>query len=305
MSRKKIKNIAASIRQRILNKAKQANRPFNEMLRYYAIERFLYRISKSSHSENFTLKGALMFTVWGQSNVRSTMDIDLLGNMNNDPEKIVKVFQDICDVECESDGLIFYKSSVTAEQISVDAEYQGVRVRLNGNLENARIRIQVDLGFSDVIVPGPEVFDYPTILELPPPVLSCYTKETIVAEKFQAMVKLDILNSRMKDFYDILVLASHYKFNGTVLRESISETFRRRTTEMPANPTVLTEEFSLNTDKITQWKAFLRKGDLSDVPEDYEEVIHILTKFLKPIVDSIVEKQDFDKTWQPVQNTWV
>jgi hypothetical protein len=274
------------------------------MLRYYAIERFLYRISKSSYSEDFTLKGALMFTVWGQSNVRSTMDIDLLGNMNNDPEKIVKIFQDICDVECQSDGLIFDKSSVTAEQISVDAEYQGVRVRLNGNLENARIRIQVDIGFSDVIVPGPEVFDYPTILELPPPVLSCYTKETIIAEKFQAMVKLDILNSRMKDFYDILVLASHYKFNGTVLRESILETFRRRTTEMPANPTVLTEEFSLNADKITQWKAFLRKGDLSDVPENYKEVIHVLIKLLKPIIDSIVKNEDFDKVWQPARRTW-
>ena len=304
MSRKNIKNIAASIRQKLLNKAQESNRPFNEMLRYYAMERFLYRISKSPHSENFILKGALMFTVWGQSNVRSTMDIDLLGTITNDPDNITKAFQSICDIECESDGLIFDKSSVTAEQITVDADYQGIRLHLNGNLENARIRIQVDIGFSDVIIPGPEVFDYPTILDLPAPVLNCYTKETIIAEKFQAMIKLDILNSRMKDFYDILVLAGHYEFNGIVLRESILRTFRRRTTEIPAKPTVLTEEFSLNPDKITQWKAFLRKNDISNVLENYEEVIHVLIKFLKPIIDSIVKKEDFDKVWQPVQKAW-
>ena len=304
MSRKNIQNIAASIRQKLLNKAKESNRPFNEMLRYYAMERFLYRISKSPHSKNFILKGALMFTVWGQSNVRSTMDIDLLGTITNDPDNITKAFQSICDIECESDGLIFDKSSVTAEQITVDADYQGIRLHLNGNLENARIRIQVDIGFSDVIIPGPEVFDYPTILDLPAPALNCYTKETIIAEKFQAMIKLDLLNSRMKDFYDILVLAGHYEFNGIVLRESIVRTFQRRKTEIRAKPTVLTEEFSLNPDKITQWKAFLRKNDISDVPENYKEVIHVLTEFLKPIIDSIVKNKDFDKVWQPIQRTW-
>jgi hypothetical protein len=202
MSQKNIKNIAASARQKLLNKSKELSRPFNELLQYYGLERFLYRLSASRYQDKFVLKGALLFTVWRQSSIRSTLDIDLLGKISNDPDDIVKVFKEICNVEVADDGLRFEDTSVAAEQITMDADYQGVRVQLYGYLDTARIRVQVDIGFSDVVTPGSEVSDYPTILDLPAPRLSCYNKETVIAEKLQAMVKLDILNSRMKDIYE-------------------------------------------------------------------------------------------------------
>ncbi len=297
MSPKQVKNIAASVRQKLLTKAKSTNRPFNEVLQYYAMERFLYRISKSNYSGNFILKGALMFTVLRQLDTRSTLDIDLLGKINNNPDNIIRVFQEICDVDIEPDGLVFDRSSVSAEQITVDADYQGVRVKLSGSLGNARIRIQIDIGFSDVITPGPEKIEYPTILDLPAPVLNCYNKETMIAEKFQAMIKLDILNSRMKDFYDIWLLADRYEFDGQHLCKTIINTFKTRDTDIVENPVVFTSEYFDNTDKITQWRAFIRKNKITNVPAELEVIIHDIENFLKPVIMSISKDSGFGRVW--------
>jgi len=267
VSQKNVKNIAASIRQRLLNKAKENSRPFNEILQYYGLERFLYRLSASKYADKFILKGALLFTVWQQSEIRSTVDIDLLGTTSNEPEAITKVFRDICKAKVEDDGLRFDDSSITAEQITVDADYQGVRVQLYGYLGTARIRVQVDIGFSDVITPGPEIYDYPTILDLPEPKLNCYNKETMIAEKLQAMVKLDILNSRMKDIYDIWVLSRRFEFKSTSLKSSIVNTFQRRETEVTENITTFTENYYQNDEKLKQWQGFLRKSKVSDVSQ--------------------------------------
>jgi len=304
VSQKNVKNVAASIRQRLLNKAKENYRPFNEILQYYGLERFLYRLSVSKYADKFVLKGALLFTVWRQSEIRSTVDIDLLGTISNEPEAIAKVFQNICKVKVEDDGLRFDSSSITVEQIAVDADYQGLRVQLYGYLGTARIRVQVDIGFSDIITPGPETYDYPTILDLPEPKLNCYNKETMIAEKLQAMVKLDILNSRMKDIYDIWVLSRRFEFKSMSLKNSIINTFKQRETEVTENITTFTERYYQNDEKLKQWQGFLRKSRVSDVPKNLGDIIGDLKAFLEPILISILHKDKFKKTWKPKLKTW-
>jgi predicted nucleotidyltransferase component of viral defense system len=304
VSKKTIKNIAASIRQKLLNKAQENNRPFNEILQYYALERFLYRLSTSSYADKFILKGALLFTVWQQPETRSTVDIDLLGKISNDPETVTKVFQEICEINALEDGLRFDSASVTSEQITVDADYQGVRVRLYGYLNKARFRIQIDIGFSDIITPSPEKFNYPTILHISAPKLNCYNKETCIAEKLQAMVKLNILNSRMKDFYDIWILSERFEFTGSTLKESIKNTFQRRETEIREDIITFLDVFCHNDEKIKQWKGFLRKARVQNIPEELEEIIRDIKRFLNPIITSIVSGEEFTKTWKPKKNVW-
>jgi predicted nucleotidyltransferase component of viral defense system len=304
VSQKNIKNIAASVRQKLLNKSKELSQPFNELLQYYGLERFLYRLSASKYQDKFILKGALLFTVWRQSVIRSTVDIDLLGKVSNDPTDIVKIFQKICDLHVEEDGLRFESSSVAAESITLDADYQGVRVQLYGYLDTARIRVQVDIGFSDVITPGSEVSDYPTILDSPVPRLNCYNKETAIAEKLQAMVKLDILNSRMKDIYDIWILSRHFEFDSVSLMNAIVNTFRRRGTEVTANITTFTEQYYHNEEKIAQWKGFLKRSKVSNIPEDLKEVIGHIKTFLLPVLTHIAQEDEFRKIWKSELSKW-
>jgi predicted nucleotidyltransferase component of viral defense system len=304
VSQKNIKNVAASVRQKLLNKSKEHSRPFNELLQYYGLERFLYRLSTSKYRDKFVLKGALLFTVWRQSATRATVDIDLLGKVSNDPADIVKIFQEICDLQVEGDGLIFESASVTAEQITVDADYQGVRVQLYGYLDTARIRVQVDIGFSDVITPASEVSDYPTILDLPVPRLNCYNKETAIAEKLQAMVKLDIFNSRMKDIYDIWILSKRFEFDSLSLMNAIANTFKQRGTEVTANITTFTERYYHNEEKVAQWKGFLKRSKVSDIPTDLEEVMNSVKAFLLPVLTHITEGSKFRKIWKPELAMW-
>jgi hypothetical protein len=201
-------NLAASIRQRLLNKARETGRPFNEILQYFAIERFLYRLATSPHADKFVLKGALMFTAWQAPLSRPTRDIDLLGLTNNSIDAIVAMTQTICTQAVEPDGLTFEPEGVEGERIVEGADYEGVRVRFRGSLGTARITMQLDIGFGDVVIPQPVMVEYPTILPLSAPRLRGYSRESAIAEKFEAMIKLGILNSRMKDFFDVWLLKS-------------------------------------------------------------------------------------------------
>ena len=198
-------DIAASVHQRLLNKARESSRTFNELLQHFAIERFIYRLSKSPHADRFVLKGALMLWAWSGPMSRPTMDIDLLGTIENSLEVITAIMKNVCVMAVEMDGLFFNASTVTAARITEDADYKGVRIRLLGNLGNARVSLQIDIGFGDVIIPGHCKVAYPSLLDFPSPELNGYTMESTIAEKFQAMVKLGTLNSRMKDFYDIYI----------------------------------------------------------------------------------------------------
>jgi predicted nucleotidyltransferase component of viral defense system len=292
------KNIAASVHNRLLNRAKESDRSFNELLQYYAIERFLYRLSLSAHTERFILKGALMLMVWESPLSRSTMDIDMLGKMENSVDKIISIVQEVCRQEVEPDGVIFDPGSVQGQRITEDADYEGVRIRFRGSLATARISMQLDVGFGDVVFPSPELKSYPTLLDLPAPIIRSYSMESAIAEKFEAMVKRGVMNSRMKDFWDIWLLSRQFDFAGQTLSEAIVKTFLTRHTVMPPVPIAFTPAFAQYVMKAAQWKAFLRKNRMVDTPENFEEIIQTISTFLMPIVESIVQHQSAPTIWK-------
>jgi predicted nucleotidyltransferase component of viral defense system len=298
VTRRPPKNIAASVRQRLLMEARETSRPFSELLQYFAMERFLYRLSKSRYADKFVLKGALMLTVWEAPLTRPTMDIDLLGRVENSIENIVELTREICRQGVEPDGIDFDTTTVEAERIAEDADYEGIRVRFRGSLDTARFVIQLDIGFGDIVIPSPEPASYPTLLDLPAPRIRGYSRESTIAEKFEAMVKLGILNSRMKDFYDIWLLLRHFDFGGPILAEAISKTFSMRGTNIQSEPIALTNNFADDTDKAAQWRGFIRKNQLKNVPQNLVEVVTVIAAFLRPIAVHLAEGTAFKGTWK-------
>ncbi len=294
---KRIKNISASVHQRLLNKAKESSRPFNEFLQHFAIERFLYRLYKSPHADRFILKGALMFSAWCGLASRPTMDIDLLGKIDNRLEVITAAIKDACLMDVEPDGISFNAETVEAGRIAEDAEYEGARVRIHGNLGNARVSLQIDIGFGDVIYPKPRKVVYPTLLDFPAPKLKGYTMESTIAEKFQAMVKRGVLNSRMKDFYDIWLLSRKFDFKGEILAEAVEKTFENRNTPITLNAAIFDSSFGKDRNKNVQWQGFIRKTKLIDAPESFEEVIAVVKLFLEPLAASFGEGRAFNSIW--------
>ena len=298
MTGKPAKNIAHSVRQRLLNEARRTGRLYNEIEQYYAMERFLYRLSQSEHSDKFVLKGALLFTVWYGRRFRSTRDIDLLGHLDNSQEAIAKVFGDVCSQKVPDDGLIFKPSSVATVAIAEDGDYQGVRVNVEGRLGTSRIRIQIDIGFFDVVVPMPTEVDYPAILDFPPPRLKAYSRESVVAEKLQAMVSLGEGNSRMKDFADLWFLARNFNFDGGLLARAISSTFTRRQTSIQTQPIALSPDFAQIEGMQTRWKAFFRRSSPEDAPTDLAEVVDGIAGFLLPILSHLAGDQSLPLRWK-------
>lgn len=236
-----VKNIPASVRQRLLNRARTDRRPFNEVLQYYAMERFLYRLSRSEHADRFILKGALMLRVWQSPDLRPTMDIDMLGIISNVESEIIEKIKSILLVPVDPDGLVFDSDSIVAERITEDADYEGIRIHFRGFLDSAKIHMQVDIGFGDAVFPKPEISDFPVMLDCPAPRILCYTKESAIAEKFKAMVSLGMVNSRMKDFYDIWLLSRAFDFGGVRLSEAIRLTFAARNTVLGPEIAAFTE----------------------------------------------------------------
>lgn len=277
-------NIAASIRQRLLNKAKKESRPFQEVLQYYAMERFLYRVSHSKHVNRFVLKGALMLHIWQIPNVRATMDIDFLGKDSNQAESVTQQMQDILAVDVEPDGLIFEKRLKT-ETITEEADYHGIRVHIVTYLDVAKIHVQIDIGFDDIIFPQPEKLSLPSLLDLPEPHLWCYSRESVIAEKLEAMYKLGELNSRMKDFYDIWFLARQYTFDRGILKKAIQLTFHKRESVLSTDCIFFSSEFIEK--KQVQWAAFKKRLALPHIPDDFSKIIGFLKTFLLPIIQEI------------------
>lgn len=296
MTKRPRSNLAASVHQLLMNKARDTHRPFNELLQYYAMERFLYRLSKSPYAGKFILKGALMFTAWKLESYRPTVDIDLLGKAGHQVENIVEITKHVCSQPVEPDGLIFNSGSVTGAQIAENANYEGVRTRFRANLGNARITLQLDIGFGDVIVPAAQPVEYPVILDLPGPRLRGYTKESIVAEKFESLVKLGTLNSRMKDYFDIWTLSRQFDFDGEVLGNAISKTFSNRGTEIVSDPVGLTTRFAEDPEKIVQWRGFIRKSRLDHLP-NLTEVISAVAYFLRPVAKALIAEDTFGGKW--------
>jgi predicted nucleotidyltransferase component of viral defense system len=291
------KNLPASVRQRLANKAKETNRPFQELLHYFTMERFLFRLSQSQYADKFILKGALMFTAWGGLSSRPTRDIDLLARMDNTVENVVAVIREVCGQIVESDGLVFDLESVMGDAINEDADYSGVRVTFLVTLQNARVPMQIDIGFGDVVTPAALLTKYPVLLDFAVPQILGYNRETVVAEKFEAMTKLGLLNSRMKDFYDILILSRQFNFDGTTLATAIRNTFANRKTMVQSRPTALTSEFGSDASKQMQWQGFLRKTRSVGMPTKLQAVIDALGSFLLPLAKAIESKSVFDQQW--------
>lgn len=278
-----VTNIAASVRQRLLNEAKRRNESFDYIASLYARERFLARLGVSPHRNRLILKGAAVFALWLDVH-RPTRDLDFLGTGNFDPQEARRIVREVCSISVANDGLIFDSDSVSAEPIRDSDQYRGARLRLEATLDTARIRLQIDIGVGDVVTPAPTTETLPSILsDMAQPRVKVYPPETIVAEKLHALVKLGIANSRMKDFFDLYVLASNWDFDETLLTIAVTRTFRRRKTPLPAEPFGLTREFYADRAKQTQWRAFLKKSGV-DAPAEFGTVGDTLRKFLMPVL---------------------
>lgn len=297
-------NLPASVRQRLLNIAKRDGEAFELVLTRYALERLLYRLGQSQYHGQFLLKGAMLFAVWGGEAHRPTRDVDLLGFGTSELSQVVKIFQDICQVSVEADGLEFLPDTMRAIEIREDQEYQGVRVSFEARLGNAVIPIQIDIGYGDAVTPAPEDITYPTVLDFSAPKLRAYPIYSVVAEKFQAMVWLGIANSRMKDFYDIWIIMQKFPFEGHILGEAIEATFARRQTPLPTEaPLALTQAFANDAAKQIQWKAFLRKNALSAGDLTFPDIITALHDFLMPPTLASAEGFAFNDNW-PARGAW-
>lgn len=286
-------NVSASVRQRLLNRSKADNRSFNELLQYYAMERFLYRLSLSDHAQHYILKGALMLRVWNSPEFRPTMDIDMLGRTGNEEENITEHIRDILAVEIKPDGLSFDSDSIQTARIAEDADYEGIRVRFRGALGTARISMQIDIGFGDIVYPGPEKAQLPCMLDSPAPSLLCYSRESAIAEKFEAMIKLGQLNSRMKDYYDIWLLSRQFEFELSSLAEAVRLTFKQRGTELNEPIDAFSADFI--SSRQPMWAAFRKRLKQDHVPESFQELATEVELFLEPVIKGLSNHI----TWKP------
>jgi predicted nucleotidyltransferase component of viral defense system len=300
----KPRNLAASVRNRLLDRGRKAGEDFQLLLTHFAIERLLYRLSQSAWRDEFVLKGAMLFRVWTDKVHRPTRDVDLLGKGDSSESHLQHVFRELSALRVEDDGLVFDADSVTAERIKEDQDYEGIRIHCRVRLENAAIPLQIDIAFGDSVTPRADRITYPAMLEFPAPDVRAYPRQTVVAEKFQAMVALGIANSRMKDFYDVWILARTFEFDGPALSRAIAATFRRRKTEVPAIPPLaLTEAFSTDPQKTKQWSAFIKKGKLEPSGPSLRQVCAFLDQFLMPVSSAASANLEFEDHW-PAGGPW-
>jgi predicted nucleotidyltransferase component of viral defense system len=297
-------NIAASVKQRLLNLSRERGEDPNLVFIRYAVERLLFRISRSKHSTRFILKGAMLFAAWMGKTYRSTKDVDLLGSGDASAEGLRNIFGEICQTEVEPDGMEFKTDRIQITAIREDLEYPGQRIKIESRLGNVRVNIQIDIGFGDSVVPDPVKINYPTLLKMPALHIYAYPPETVVAEKFESMVSRGLLNSRMKDYYDLKMMAKEFSFEGQILSKAIKATFIRRGTAIPRDtPVALTEEFSSNPDKKIQWKAFLKTSKLDDIKMEISQIIDDIHAFIMPLVIAAANNRPFTKSW-PAGGPW-
>lgn len=299
-----LRDLAASVRQRLANAAKLQGRPAAEVLQYYAMERFLYRLGSSPYRDRFVLKGALMLVAWRAPAGRPTLDIDLLGRGRNHTSELERIVRELCAIAAEPpDGLVFDADSVASEEITVESEYVGVRIRFLATLGTARVRMQVDVGFGDAVVDEEPAIELPTVLDLPAPRVRGYSRETAIAEKLNAMFQHGRLNSRMKDYFDIGLLARHFAFEGGKLAQAITATFERRETPIAAEPIGLDDAFAHEPGKQVQWAAFLRKIRATEAPAELAVQVAELRNFLGPVLAALADGAAFRRQW-PAGGPW-
>ena len=294
MAREPLKNVGASVRARLLQRSRDERTDFQVLLTRYALERLLYRLSRSEHRNRFVLKGAMLFVTWVEASFRPTRDLDLLGYGENSPDAMRDTFRAILTQPVDDDGVVFDADRLEAVPIREDLEYGGVRVRTQATIAGARIPIQVDVGFGDAITPGPIEIDYPALLDAPAPHLLAYPIETVVAEKFHALATRGITNSRLKDYYDLWLIAETFELGRAPLAAAVQQTFARRETVLPQEtPTGLSEAYVETWGD--QWRTFLNRERMAAAPEQLATVVEDLERFLLPLI----EKAEGDWRWKP------
>lgn len=297
--RQPVTDLGVSVRDRLKTLARAGTNEFTAVLGRYGQERLLYRLSKSEWHDRFVLKGAMLFAVWSRKPHRSTRDMDLLGLMPPDTRQFRAIFRKLCAIPVEPDGLVFHADSVRARQIQEQHPYRGIRVTLTATLKRTRIALQVDVGTGDAVVPPAEEIDYPTLLEMPAPRLRAYSRYTVVAEKFSAMVELGMTNSRVRDYYDIWALARDFEFDGDVLRSAIDATFGGRNAETPTkSPDGLSDAYADSAQRF--WPAFLKRSVPTESGLTLSEAIAGIRAFLEPVLAGRARGQVWwqGKGWQ-------
>jgi hypothetical protein len=290
---------AESIRQRLRNQLRARGEDVTLGLQRYAVERFLYRLGRSPHRERFVLKGATLFAIWGKA-YRPTRDIDFTGYGSADEADVIRDFREICDGPDDVDQLIFDTASITAEPIRDGSEYDGLRVRIRARLGASDIAVQIDVGFGNAIVPGPEETEVRTLLGDPPPRILAYPRESVIAEKLNAMVTLGERNSRYKDFYDLHALANAFSFDKDTLVRAVRATFDRRATPVTAAlPVPITAPFYASVERLSQWRAYVTRNDLKGAPTDFQTVGDLLTRFLQPVWEQLLVNGNATGDWPP------
>ena len=294
MSKEQLTNLPASVRARLQQMAKRDKIDFDPLLVRYGIERLLYRLSCSPFADRFVLKGAALFTAWGVEPHRITRDIDFLGFGVNTIDELETVFRAVVTTAVPPDGLEFIPESIKGQYIRKGQNYLGVRIEGLALLERARIRLQIDVGFGDKVIPPPVSGTFPALLDFPAPEIRLYPREVSVAEKFHSLVVLGLANTRLKDYYDLWFMSQAFDFDGARLRLALAASFAQRQTSLPAIvPMGLTAAFAQAPDKQSQWRAFSRKARVRHQDLDLAAIVPVVGAFLMPPSQSA----DFEGTW--------
>ncbi len=294
--KKEIKNVAASVRARLINIADQSKRDYNAILRLYFQERFLYRVSISSYKQKLILKGALLLMLKDINSFRPTKDIDFLGKeFTNKMDECINIIKEIAAINY-NDGVEFCVNNISAEKIKEEEEYEGIRIHLPYKMDTIKGYFSIDIGFGDKIVKGPYEIDYPVMLDFPSPNILVYSMESVVAEKFEAIVKLNFVSSRMKDFFDLIFIAERTAFNKETLIEAIKTTFKHRGTNIEDRTVIYENNFKTNTQKQVQWSAFIERNKLN-TESNFSEVVAKIYSFIEPLFNSDKKNNWNYKNW--------
>ncbi len=303
MSERELKNIPASVRARLLNEARASGNSYDQVLQYFAIERFLYRLSKTEWSERLIVKGAIMLRAWGTPLGRPTRDIDFLGRIDNSPQAVGQAIRECLTVEYLGDGLVF-EPNVEVSEINVADQYPGVRVVVGGSLDGGTFKLQLDIGIDDAVVPDPAWVEYPTLLDLDAPRVLAYQPLTAVAEKSETIVARGLTNSRLRDYYDLWFLSTLRSYDGVEVAAALEATFRHRGTILPAEvPPGLSDAFHGIVARQAGWRTFLSNGGI-EAPSNLSDVCDAIILFIMPPAAAAAAGQAFERTWEPTRG-WV
>lgn len=298
MSRSDLRNIPASVRARLLSEAKKRGESYDQMLQYFAIERFLYRLSRTQWGERLVVKGAIMLRAWGTPMGRPTRDIDFLGEIDNSPVAVERAVRECLAVVYPDDGLVF-DTEIETNEINVADRYPGARVVLRGNLDGGTFRLQLDIGIDDAVVPDPEWVDYPTMLDLDAPRILAYRPATALAEKFETIVSKGLANSRLKDYYDIWLLSTLHVYDGAEIADALDATFTHRGTVLPTQaPPGLSDAFHGSAEAQARWRSFL-SGKGVDAPTNLADVCEVISDFIMAPAAALAARDSFSSTWDP------